>query len=143
MEGKRIATPVDWLFSPDWLTFEQACFLSGWDEDTMREIVDEGGVDLNLEGLIEKRGNLTDFGEHIAEMMLLKPCRIEHHGFVALDRFSYEFDLARELVGELEIIGKLGEFGAAIEAGDSECKSRRRRGEADAKINLIDTNSIL
>jgi hypothetical protein len=49
--GKRIATPVDWL------TFEQACFLSGWNED---EIIDEGDVDLNLERLIEKR-SLKEF----------------------------------------------------------------------------------
>jgi hypothetical protein len=47
------------------LTFEEACFLSGWDKDTMRVIIDEGGVDLNPEGLIEKRG-LREFNECLA-----------------------------------------------------------------------------
>jgi hypothetical protein len=64
-EGKRIATPVDWLFAPDWLTLEQACFLSGWDEDSMLEIIDEGGVDLNTEGLIEK-ASVREFNECMA-----------------------------------------------------------------------------
>jgi hypothetical protein len=36
------------------LTFGEARFLSGWDADSMREIIGEGGVDLNTEGLIEK-----------------------------------------------------------------------------------------
>ena len=26
-ETKRIATGVDWLFAPKWLTIEEACFL--------------------------------------------------------------------------------------------------------------------
>jgi hypothetical protein len=64
----RIATPVDWLFAPDWLTLEQACFLSGWDQDSMLEIIKEGGVDLNLEGLIEKR-SLHEFQECLAEVL--------------------------------------------------------------------------
>ena len=66
-EGKRIASPVDWLFSPDWLMFEQACFLSGWNTEEMREIIDEGGGDLNTEGLIEKR-SLREFNESVALM---------------------------------------------------------------------------
>ena len=61
----RVATPVDWLFALDWLTFEQACFLSGWDHDSMLEIIAEGGVDLNEAGLIEKR-SLYEFQEALA-----------------------------------------------------------------------------
>ena len=61
----RVATTVDWLFAPDWLSIDEACFLSGWDHDTMLEIIDEGGVDLNLEGLIEKR-SLYEFQECLA-----------------------------------------------------------------------------
>ena len=67
-EGKRIASLADWLFSPDWLTFEQVCFLFGWNADEMREIIGEGGVDLNLEGLIEKR-SLREFNECLAMVL--------------------------------------------------------------------------
>lgn len=65
---RRVATPVDWLFAPDWLTIEQACELSGWDPETMQEIIDEGGVDLNDAGLIEKQ-SLHDFQETLAEVL--------------------------------------------------------------------------
>ena len=61
-ETKRIATGVDWLFAPEWLTIEEACFLSGWSESAMKEIIEEAGVDLNDEGLIE-RESLYDFNE--------------------------------------------------------------------------------
>ena len=55
METSRIATLVDWLFSPDWLTFEQACFLSGWNADQMAEIVRENGVDLDDAGPLKSK----------------------------------------------------------------------------------------
>ncbi len=61
----RTATLVDWLFAPEWLTVEQACFLSGWDTASMLEIMDEGGVELNNAGLIEKR-SLLEFQETTA-----------------------------------------------------------------------------
>jgi hypothetical protein len=60
--GKRVAFPTDWLFCLDWLTLEQACYLSGWGEDAMLQIIDEGGVDLNTGGLIEKQ-SLWEFQE--------------------------------------------------------------------------------
>ena len=63
--AERVAFATDWLFFPDWLTLEQACYLSGWDEATMREIIDEDGVDLNVEGLIEKQ-SLWEFQEMLA-----------------------------------------------------------------------------
>jgi hypothetical protein len=43
--AERVAFATDRLFFPDWLTLEQACHLSGWDEATMQEIIDEDGVD--------------------------------------------------------------------------------------------------
>lgn len=61
----RVATTVDWLFAPDWLTPEEACFLSGRDKDTLLEIITEDGVDLNDEGLIEKQ-SLHEFLECLA-----------------------------------------------------------------------------
>lgn len=61
----RIATPVDWLFAPDWLSLGQACLLSGWDHGAMLEIVTDGGVDLDSAGRIEKR-SLWEFQEALA-----------------------------------------------------------------------------
>ena len=65
VQERRIATPVDWLFAPNWLTVEEACFLSGWDTASMLEIMDEGGVDLNLDGLIHRQ-SLWEFQEACA-----------------------------------------------------------------------------
>ena len=50
----RIATPVDWAFAPQWLSFDEACFLSGHDPEEMLDIIDVDGVDLDNEGRIEK-----------------------------------------------------------------------------------------
>jgi hypothetical protein len=61
----RVATTVDWLFAPDWLTPEEACFLSDWDKDILLEIITEDGVDLNDEGLIEKQ-SLQELLESLA-----------------------------------------------------------------------------
>jgi hypothetical protein len=51
----RVATGVDWAFAPDWLTFEEACFLSGYDRGFMLQVVEVDGVDLDNAGRIEKR----------------------------------------------------------------------------------------
>jgi len=64
-QRRRIASPIDWIVAPDWLTVEEACFLSGWDRDTMLHIIDQGGVDLNTENLIEKQ-SLLEFQECLA-----------------------------------------------------------------------------
>jgi hypothetical protein len=61
----RIITPVVWYEAPEWLSIEQACCLSGWDWDSMLEIINEGGVDLNADGRIEKR-SLYEFQECLA-----------------------------------------------------------------------------
>ncbi len=50
MAQRRVAFPGDWIFYPEWLTVEQACYLSGWDADSMMEIMDVGGVDLTMLG---------------------------------------------------------------------------------------------
>ena len=68
MERSRIATQVDWLFAPDWLTVDEACFLSGWDRAAMHEIIDVGGVDLNDGGQIDKV-TLWEFQETLSEVL--------------------------------------------------------------------------
>ncbi|MCD6552436.1 MAG: hypothetical protein J7M16_00340 [Anaerolineae bacterium] len=63
---QRPATMVDWWAAPEWLTLEQAVRLSGFDAETMRQIIAEGGVDLKDtaggELLIEKE-SLREFQE--------------------------------------------------------------------------------
>lgn len=49
-----VATMVDWAFAPQWLSMDEACFLSGKDRDTMLEIIAVDGVDLDDEGRIER-----------------------------------------------------------------------------------------
>jgi len=70
-ERPRIITPVVWLSAPDWLTIEQACYLSGHDLDTMRWMIEDGAVDTRIEGntlLIEKR-SLWEFQEALVEVL--------------------------------------------------------------------------
>jgi hypothetical protein len=66
--AERPAFATDWLFYPDWLDLAQASYLSGWDLDTMQEIVNRGGVDQNTEGLISK-ADLWTFQECLAEAL--------------------------------------------------------------------------
>jgi hypothetical protein len=65
MAQRRIASPLDWVFYPEWLTVAQACYLSGWDAAFMQEIIDACGVDLNDAGLIAK-DSLWEFQETAA-----------------------------------------------------------------------------
>ena len=51
----RIATMVDWAFAPQWLSVQEACFLSGYDAPALLEIINVDGVDLDGEGQIEKQ----------------------------------------------------------------------------------------
>ena len=62
---QRVITPVVWYEFPDWLTVEQACYLSGHSLDDMLFIIEDGGVDLNLDGLIDK-ASLYEFQESLA-----------------------------------------------------------------------------
>jgi len=68
MAQVQVASPVDWVLSPAWLTFTRACFLSGWDPPAMLEIIEQGGVDLDDAGRIEKR-SLLEFQETLAEVL--------------------------------------------------------------------------
>ena len=68
MTASHHITPLMWLYAPEWLTIQEACLLSGWDPDVMQQIIEEGGVDLNSEGLIEKR-SLYEFQEATALVM--------------------------------------------------------------------------
>ena len=64
----RVATMVDWMFAPEWLTVSEACRLSGHDRGTMLHIVDVGGVDTNDQGLID-RWTLYEFQETLVEVL--------------------------------------------------------------------------
>lgn len=46
---------VTWSFAPDMLTFEEACYLSGYDRGTMLQVLGVDGVDLDNAGRIEKQ----------------------------------------------------------------------------------------
>jgi hypothetical protein len=61
-QAQRIVTPVTWIFAPEWLTLDEACHLSGHSRDDMLFIVEDGGVDTNDAGLIEKQ-SLYEFQE--------------------------------------------------------------------------------
>ncbi len=71
MPAKRITTTVDWLFAPEWLTIEQACFLSGFDAPTMDKIVEQDSVDLDNAGLIEKQ-SLWEFQDAFLKVLCCK-----------------------------------------------------------------------
>ncbi|MFL7793511.1 MAG: hypothetical protein AB8I69_15325 [Anaerolineae bacterium] len=51
----RIVNMVTWAFAPDMLTFEEACYLSGYDRGTMLQVLEVDGVDLDNAGRIEKQ----------------------------------------------------------------------------------------
>jgi hypothetical protein len=67
-ERLRIPSPLEWALAPEWLTVDEACYLSGWDKDSMLEIIDEGGVDLKDDEkiLIDKK-SLVEYQEAAAE----------------------------------------------------------------------------
>lgn len=56
----QVANGIHWAFFPDWLSPDQACFLSGLDARLVKEIANDGGVELDPDGLIEK-ASLWDF----------------------------------------------------------------------------------
>jgi len=51
----RTVNMVTWLFAPDWLTVEQAQYLTGHDRGYMLSVIEADGVDLDCDGLIEKQ----------------------------------------------------------------------------------------
>ncbi len=68
----RKARFLDWALAPDWLTVEQARFLSGWSADQMAEIIRENGVDLDDAGRIEKQ-SLAEFQEAMLDVLQFAP----------------------------------------------------------------------
>jgi hypothetical protein len=52
---QRFVNGVTWAFAPDWLTIEEACFLSGYNRGIMLQVIEVDGVDLDNAGRIEKR----------------------------------------------------------------------------------------
>jgi hypothetical protein len=64
---QRIVTPVVWAFAPEWLTVREASELSGYDEATIRVLVQDGALDTKR-GLIEK-ASLREFREALWEVL--------------------------------------------------------------------------
>jgi hypothetical protein len=60
----QTATLLDWVTSPDWLSLDEACHLTGYDLPAMQSLVDEGMVNLDERGLIDKR-SLWEFLESL------------------------------------------------------------------------------
>ena len=68
LQASRMATPVTWAFAPDWLTVEQASYPSGHDDDTVKWLILDGGVDAKQDGdtwLIDKE-SLHEYQEALA-----------------------------------------------------------------------------
>jgi len=67
----RVVTGVSWAFAPEWLTLEEASYLSGHDADTLRGLIYDGGVDAKRQDdtwLIEK-ASLREFQETLLEIL--------------------------------------------------------------------------
>ncbi len=66
----RVITLVSWAFAPEWLTLEEASWLSGHDVETLRWLIHDGGVDAKRQEdtwLIEK-ASLREFQEILLEL---------------------------------------------------------------------------
>ena len=61
-------TPVEWVFAPEWLTVEQAAYFSGHDPATLREIVEEAGVDSRSEdgAILIGKQSLLEYQDSLA-----------------------------------------------------------------------------
>ena len=70
-QATRIITPVSWLAAPDWLTIQQACYLSGHDEDTMRWLIQDGDVEAKHNGntWLTDKASLHGFQECLLEVL--------------------------------------------------------------------------
>ena len=64
----EIVTPGAWLFAPEWLTPLQAAWLSGQSEGFIAWLVEEGNVETNTGGLIDKF-SLHRYLETLVEML--------------------------------------------------------------------------
>jgi hypothetical protein len=63
--AQQIVTPAAWIYAPDWLTPDQASYLTGHSVDHIKWMIQDGCVDTNDAGLIEKR-SLHEFQESLA-----------------------------------------------------------------------------
>ncbi len=71
---RRVATLVDWAFAPDWLTVEKAAELTGYTEDFIRWLIQDGGVEVKQQGdtwLIEK-ASLREYRDALLETLQLQ-----------------------------------------------------------------------
>jgi hypothetical protein len=59
---KRVITPVTWLAASDWLTPEEAAYLSGHSVAVIRWLMEDGAIETNDAGLIDKT-SLHDYQE--------------------------------------------------------------------------------
>jgi len=67
----RITSPVVWLEAPEWLTPEEAAYLSGYDLETIHWMIQDGAVDTRQDGevwLIEKE-SLLEFREALSDVL--------------------------------------------------------------------------
>jgi hypothetical protein len=62
------ATLTDWVFAPSWLSRFEAAWLSGHTLDYIEWMVQDGCIDLNEDGLIDKR-SLWEFQETLQELL--------------------------------------------------------------------------
>ena len=46
----RLVTPVTLAFAPDWLTIDEACYLLGHDQETVKWLILDGGVEAKQDG---------------------------------------------------------------------------------------------
>ncbi|MBN1975939.1 MAG: hypothetical protein JW918_00935 [Anaerolineae bacterium] len=72
LQHPQIVNMVTWTFAPDWLTFEEACYLSGYDRGVMLQVIEVDGVDLDDAGRIEKR-SLWEWLEVSVELAHFNP----------------------------------------------------------------------
>jgi hypothetical protein len=64
-ESPRVASQIDWAFAPEFLTIDQARFLTGHDLDYLAAVIEADGMDLDSAGQIEKR-SLWEWQETVA-----------------------------------------------------------------------------
>jgi hypothetical protein len=63
-QAARIVTPVAWLEAPQWLTLDYAAYLTGHTIDYLNWMIEDGCVESDGAGLIEKQ-SLHDFQESL------------------------------------------------------------------------------
>jgi hypothetical protein len=72
--NERLPSLVDWVFSPDWVTPEQAAFLMGrgYDLATIHELMTIGAFDLRDApggGYLIERASLREYQEALLDLL--------------------------------------------------------------------------